>query len=166
MGRYLVTGGAGFVGSHVVAALRARGDEVVIFDNFSTGHRAAIPAGVRLVEADLADAGAVDAAVAAGPWDAVFHFAALSLVGDSMRAPFHYLQANIGNGLRLIDSCTKHGVPRFILSSTAALFGTPLLAVKAITDIVDGERATGACARRKKTSQCQAHPNPKNSKNK
>ncbi len=125
MPRYLVTGGAGFVGSHIVAALCDRGDEVVIFDNLSTGHRAAVPAGVRLIEADLASQQAVDDALADGKWDAVLHFAALSLVGDSMRTPLYYLQANIGNGLRLIDACIRNGVPRFILSSTAALFGMP-----------------------------------------
>ncbi|MBN8891123.1 MAG: UDP-glucose 4-epimerase GalE [Rhodospirillales bacterium 70-18] len=122
-GRFLVTGGAGFVGSHLVAALRARGDSCVVFDDLSTGHRAAVPADVRLIQADLADAAAVDAAVADGPWDGVFHFAALSLVGDSMRDPCRYLAANVGNGLRLIDACVRHGVRHFVLSSTAALFG-------------------------------------------
>lgn len=125
MARYFVTGGAGFVGSHMVAALVARGDEVCVFDNLSTGHRAAVPSGARLVVGDLADAAAIEAAMAGQSWDGVFHFAALSLVGESMRAPMHYLQANIGNGLNLIDACIRHGVRRFILSSTAALFGTP-----------------------------------------
>jgi UDP-glucose 4-epimerase len=125
MSRYLVTGGAGFVGSHVVDALVRRGDEVAIFDNLSTGHAATVPEGVRLIEADLADAAAVEAALGDGHWDGVFHFAALSLVGDSMRAPLTYLQANVGNGLRLIDACIRHGVDRFVLSSTAALFGMP-----------------------------------------
>ena len=123
--RFLVTGGAGFVGSHVVLALVERGDEVVVFDNLRTGHRAAVPAGVRLIEADLADAGPVDAVLADGAWDAVLHFAALSLVGESMREPFRYLLENATNGIRLIDACVRHGVPRFVLSSTAALFGTP-----------------------------------------
>ncbi len=121
--RILVTGGAGFIGSHLVAALVARGDACVVFDNLSTGHRAAIPDGVRLIEADLANRAAVDTALADGRWDAVFHFAALSLVGDSMRDPLGYLATNTGNGLRLIDACIRNGVPRFILSSTAALFG-------------------------------------------
>lgn len=125
MSRYFVTGGAGFVGSHMVAALLARGDEVTVFDNLSTGHRAAVPPQAGLVEGDLADTAAIDAALSRGRWDAVFHFAALSLVGESMRDPMLYLQANIGNGLRLIDACVRHGVSRFILSSTAALFGTP-----------------------------------------
>jgi len=123
--RFLVTGGAGFVGSHVVLALSERGDEVVVFDNLRTGHRAAVPVGVRLVAADLADAAAVDTVLGDGKWDAVLHFAALSLVGESMREPFRYLLDNVTNGIRLIDACVRHGVPRFVLSSTAALFGTP-----------------------------------------
>jgi UDP-glucose 4-epimerase len=123
--RYLVTGGAGFVGSHVVLALVERGDEVVVLDNLRTGHRAAVPDGVRLVEADLGDAAATDAALADGAWDAVLHFAALSLVGESMRAPFRYLLENAGNGIRLIEACVRNKVPRFVLSSTAALFGVP-----------------------------------------
>ncbi len=123
--RYLVTGGAGFVGSHVVLALAERGDELIVLDNLRQGHRAAVPDGVKLVEADLADAAAVDAALAAGSWDGVLHFAALSLVGESMRLPFRYLIENGLNGIRLIEGCVRHRVPRFVLSSTANLFGTP-----------------------------------------
>lgn len=124
-GRYLVTGGAGYVGSHMVAALVARGDEVVVLDNLRQGHRAAVPAGVRLVEADLNLPGAADDALAGGTWDAVFHFAALSLVGESMREPFRYLLENAAGGMRLIEACVRQGVPRFVLSSTANLFGEP-----------------------------------------
>ena len=131
MARYLVTGGAGFVGSHLVLALLERGDEVVVFDDLSTGHRAAVPDGARLVVGSLADAAALELVLADGSWDAVFHFAALSLVGDSMRAPLRYLRDNVGNGMRLIDGCVRHGVRRFVLSSTANIFGaasTPMLA--------------------------------------
>ena len=125
MARFLVTGGAGYVGSHLVALLAAQGAEVVVFDSLRQGHRAAVPAGARLVVADLADAGALDATLADGPYDAVFHFAALSLVGESMAQPMRYLLDNAALGMRLIDACIRHGVPRFILSSTANLFGLP-----------------------------------------
>jgi UDP-glucose 4-epimerase len=123
--RFLVTGGAGYVGSHLVAALLDRGDEVVVLDSLRTGHRAAVLPGAQLAELDLADAPAVDAVLADGPWEAVFHFASLSLVGESMRLPLRYLAENGVNAIRLIDSCIRHGVGRFVLSSTANLFGTP-----------------------------------------
>jgi UDP-glucose 4-epimerase len=124
-GRFLVTGGAGYVGSHLVAALVERGDTVVVLDNLRTGHRNAVPQGVRLIVADLADTLAVDGVLADGPWHGVFHFAALSQVGESMREPFRYLLDNGINGIRLIEACVRHGVTRFVLSSTAALFGNP-----------------------------------------
>ncbi len=121
--RYLVTGGAGYVGSHAVLALCDRGDDVTVLDDFSLGHPAAVPDGVGLIEGSLADAALVDRALAAGPYDGVLHFASLSLVGESMQRPMHYLMENAGHGMRLIDACVRHGVGRFVLSSTAALFG-------------------------------------------
>ena len=123
--RFLVTGGAGYVGSHLVAALVERGDAVVVIDNLRTGHRGAVPQGVHLIVADLADTGTVDAVLADGPWHAVFHFAAISQVGESMRLPFRYLIDNATNGMRLIEACVRQGIMRFVLSSTAALYGTP-----------------------------------------
>ncbi len=122
---YLVTGGAGYVGSHVVLALRDQGAHIVVLDNLRQGHRAAIPPGIRLVHADVADAPALDALLAERRWDGVLHFAALSLVGESMANPLRYLLDNGATGLRLIDACIRHAVPRFVLSSTANLFGEP-----------------------------------------
>jgi UDP-glucose 4-epimerase len=120
--RFLVTGGAGYVGSHLVAALLDRGDEVMVLDNLLTGHRRAVPAKARLVVGDLADAETIDLVFREARWDAVFHFASLSQVGESMRMPMRYLLDNAANGMRLIDACVRHGVGRFVLSSTAALF--------------------------------------------
>ncbi|MEA2791345.1 MAG: UDP-glucose 4-epimerase [Acetobacteraceae bacterium] len=120
--RFLVSGGAGYVGSHLVAALVDRGDEVTVLDNLRTGHRAAVTEGATLVVGDLADEQKIEAVLARGPWDAVLHFASLSQVGESMRMPMRYLLDNAANGIRLIDACVRHGVGRFVLSSTAALF--------------------------------------------
>jgi UDP-glucose 4-epimerase len=125
MSRYLVTGGAGYVGSHLVLALLDQGHQLTVYDNLRQGHRAAVPAAATLIEADIADTSRLNAVLADGPWDAVFHFAALSLVGESMRQPFLYFTENAGNGVRLIEACVQHGVRKFVLSSTAALFGAP-----------------------------------------
>ena len=125
MARYLVTGGAGYVGSHLVRALLARGDEVVVLDNLRQGHRAAIPAGVQFVEAELADRQRVAEVFAGWQFDAVFHFAALSLVGESMREPLRYCAENCANSLWLADAAVRAGVMKFVFSSTAALFGDP-----------------------------------------
>ncbi len=123
--RFLVTGGAGYVGSHLVALLVERGADVVVLDNLRQGHRAAVPQAARLIEGDVSDTQTLDGVLAEGPWSAVFHFAALSLVGESMREPMRYLLENGAGGMRLIDACVRHGVKKFILSSTANLFGEP-----------------------------------------
>jgi UDP-glucose 4-epimerase len=125
MGRFLVTGGAGYVGSHTVLALRQRGDEVVVLDDLRQGHRGAVPDGVELVVADLADRRRVAEVFAAWRFDAVLHFAALSLVGESMREPLRYMADNTANTLRLAETALSVGCNRFVLSSTAALFGYP-----------------------------------------
>ena len=121
-GRYLVTGGAGFVGSHCVLKLLEAGARVVVLDNLRQGHRAAVPEGVTFVEADVTEA---DRILSRGQWAGVLHFAALSLVGESMREPMHYMSENAGRAYRLIEACVRHEVPKFVLSSTANLFGTP-----------------------------------------
>jgi UDP-glucose 4-epimerase len=125
MARYLVTGGAGYVGSHLVIALLDAGHDVHVYDNLRQGHRGAVPEQATLIEADLANARRLDMVLADGPWDAVFHFASLSLVGESMQKPFLYLVENAGLGIRLIEACVHHGIRKFVLSSTANLFGNP-----------------------------------------
>jgi UDP-glucose 4-epimerase len=125
MSRFLVTGGAGYVGSHTVLALRERGEEVVVLDDLRQGHRQAVPADVELVVASLSDRKRVDEVFASHKFDGVLHFAALSLVGESMREPMRYMSENLSNTLWLAESAVKAGCMRFVLSSTAALFGFP-----------------------------------------
>ncbi len=121
----LVTGGAGYIGSTVVHELIRAGQEVVVLDNLSQGHPAAVPDHVRLVEGDLADRSLVDETLAEVRPEAIMHFASHTLVGESMEKPFLYLDRNVRCGLNLIRSAVDHDVGRFILSSTANLFGAP-----------------------------------------
>jgi UDP-glucose 4-epimerase len=121
----LVTGGAGFVGSHCVAELLARGFRVVVFDNLQQGHRAAVPATAHFIPGDLARPDEIKAVFERFHIDAVMHFAALSLVGESMRDPFRYLHDNTVNALNLVRLAAGNGVRKFVLSSTANLFGMP-----------------------------------------
>jgi UDP-glucose 4-epimerase len=121
----LVTGGAGYVGSHTVATLVAAGQRVAVLDNLSSGHRASVPEGVELLEIDLADAAAVDAALARLEPRAVLHFAARSLVPESMREPMLYLGGNVVQASNLLSAALRHGVERFVLSSTASVYGEP-----------------------------------------
>lgn len=124
--RVLVTGGAGFVGSHTVLALVRRGDEAVVLDDLRQGHRAAVPTGARLVVGSVGDGPLVERVLAdEGPWHAVMHFASLSLVGESMQQPCRYLLENAAAGIGLIDACVRHGVRRYVLSSTANVYGDP-----------------------------------------
>jgi UDP-glucose 4-epimerase len=118
----LVTGGAGYVGSHCVEELCEAGESVVVFDNLRAGHRAAVDPRATFVEGDLADAAAVDALFGAHRIDAVMHFASNTLVGESMERPLLYLGDNVTNALNLFRAMLAHGVGRFILSSTANLF--------------------------------------------
>ena len=123
--RVLVTGGAGYIGSVAAAQLVAEGHQVVVLDNLYQGHRQAVPTGAAFVHADLGDRAAVDAALAEHRPEGILHFASHSLVGESMQKPFLYLGGNVRNGLNLLESAAQHGVRRFILSSTANLFGLP-----------------------------------------
>ena len=123
--KLLVTGGAGYIGSITVEQLVERGHDVVVFDNLYQGHREAIDPDALFVQGDLADRGAIAAVLAEHEPEAVMHFAAYSLVGESMQRPFKYLHENVSNGLNLLEAMVGAGVRKFILSSTANLFDNP-----------------------------------------
>jgi UDP-glucose 4-epimerase len=123
--KVLVTGGAGYVGSVAVEELIRAGHDVVVFDNLSQGHRAAVHPQAKLVVGDLAKPEEIAAVFAAHSPEAVMHFAARSLVGESMQKPFLYLGENVVNALNLLKATVEHGVKRFIFSSTANLFDNP-----------------------------------------
>lgn len=123
--KILVTGGAGYIGSIVVEQLVQAGESVVVFDNLSVGHRAAVHPQAAFVQGDLSDARAVRALFAEHRPEAVMHFASKTLVGESMEQPFLYLGENVICGSNLIQAAAESGVKRFILSSTANLFDQP-----------------------------------------
>jgi UDP-glucose 4-epimerase len=118
----LVTGGAGYIGAHACKALARAGYVPVCFDNLSTGWEAAVKFGP-LERGDLMDRAAIDAALARWKPVAVMHFAALSLVGESMSDPGRYWRVNVGGALNLIEACVAAGVERFVFSSTCATYG-------------------------------------------
>ena len=123
--KVLVTGGAGYIGSVTVEQLIKAGHQVAVFDNLSQGHRAAIHEDAEFIAGDLANRDGIDNAITGFRPDAVMHFAAKSLVGESMQFPFLYLGDNVRNGLNLLESVVEHGIQKFILSSTANLFDEP-----------------------------------------
>ncbi|SDT15893.1 UDP-glucose 4-epimerase [Paenibacillaceae bacterium GAS479] len=120
----LVTGGAGYIGSHTVAALLEKGEEVVVLDNLQQGHREAVTGG-RLYEGDLRDEGVLDRVFRENNIDAVIHFAASSLVGESMKEPGKYYHNNVYGALCLLEAMNRAGVKRIVFSSTAATYGEP-----------------------------------------
>ncbi len=123
--RILVTGGAGYIGSIVTERLIQQGDDVVVFDNLQTGHRAAVHPKALFEEGELADSARVEQLFAQHSFDAIMHFASNTLVGESMEKPFLYLGDNVTNAANLLRSAVAHGVTRFVLSSTANLFDRP-----------------------------------------
>jgi len=123
--KVLVTGGAGYVGSTSAAELIKAGHSVVVFDNLSQGHRAAVHPAAALVEGDLSNLAEVEKVFSDHQPEAVMHFAARSLVGESMQSPFLYIGENITNALNLLRVTVDRGVKRFIFSSTANLFDQP-----------------------------------------
>ncbi|MCG8918041.1 UDP-glucose 4-epimerase GalE [Actinokineospora sp. PR83] len=120
--KLLVTGGAGYVGSVCAARLVETGHDVVVVDDLSTGHEDAVPEGARFVHADIGEA-AGD--LLAEGYDGVLHFAAKSLVGESMVDPAKYWDGNVLTSLKLLAAMREHGTPRLVFSSTAATYGEP-----------------------------------------
>ncbi len=123
--KLLVTGGAGYIGSICVEELLKAEHEVTVFDNLSEGHRSAVDPRARLIVGDLQERASIEAAMAEVRPEAVMHFAANALVGESMVDPSKYFRNNIFGGLNLLDAMVAHGVKRFVFSSTCATFGLP-----------------------------------------
>src|SRR5271170_1695803 len=120
--RLLVTGGAGYIGSVVAAQLVAAGHEVTVLDDLSTGHPDAVPAGAAFIKGTLRDSAAE---VLADGVEAVLHFAAKSLVGESVAEPAKYWSANLGGSIALLEAMREFGVRTIVFSSTAAVYGEP-----------------------------------------
>src|SRR6476646_2463772 len=121
----LVTGGAGYIGSHMVHALRDAGETVVVLDNLSTGFRWALPGDVPVFIGETGEAHLVAAILAAHDVRDIIHFAASIVVPDSVADPLGYYRNNTANARTLIECAVKGGVKNFIFSSTAAVYGTP-----------------------------------------
>jgi len=121
----LVSGGAGYIGSHVVEQMIERGYEVVVFDSLIAGHRAAIHKDATFVQGDLLKIEDIRALFAEHSFDGILHFASHILVGESMQKPFKYFRDNVWAMMNLLEVATEHQVNRFILSSTANLFDEP-----------------------------------------
>ena len=122
--KLLVTGGAGYIGSVMTAQLLAAGHEVTVFDNLLKGHLQAVPAGARFVEGNLLDEELLKQVLTTG-FDGVLHFAALSLVGESVQQPGRYYRNNVCGTLNLLEAMRAAQVPRLVFSSTAAVYGEP-----------------------------------------
>jgi len=121
----LVTGGAGYIGTHMVRALVEAGENVVVIDNLSTGFSAFLPEGVPLFIGDAADENLVEGVIAAHNVESIIHFAGSVVVPDSMRDPLAYYRNNTMTTRSLLNAAVKCGVNRFIFSSTAAVYGNP-----------------------------------------
>lgn len=122
----LITGGAGYIGSHTVKHLLKRNEKIVVLDNMIYGHREALPMDrVTFIVGDLGDAGLVDKLFSEHKPEAVLHFAAFCYVGESVTDPLKYYRNNIGAPLVLLDAMQRHGTRRFIFSSTCATYGNP-----------------------------------------
>jgi len=123
--KVLVAGGAGYIGSHCVRQLLAAGHEPVVVDNLVYGHRAAVAPAIRFHNINLGDKTAIDGVLATEKPDVVMHFAAYAYVGESVTEPLKYYHNNVAATLTLLDSMLRHGVKKFVFSSTCATYGIP-----------------------------------------
>jgi UDP-glucose 4-epimerase len=121
----LVTGGAGYIGSHMVHELADAGERVIVLDNLSTGFRAAVPVSIPLFVGDVGDLNLVSSILRTNDVTAIIHFAGSIVVPDSLRDPLAYYRNNTMNTRSLLEAAVKAGVPHFIFSSTAAVYGNP-----------------------------------------
>ncbi|WP_102867713.1 UDP-glucose 4-epimerase GalE [Pseudovibrio exalbescens] len=121
----LVTGGAGYIGSHMTWLLKDAGEDVIVLDNLSTGFEWALPGDVRLVKGDVGDRAVLDELMKAHDIEGVIHFAGSIIVPESVSDPLKYYKNNTANSRELIEACVRHGVDKFIFSSTAAVYGDP-----------------------------------------
>ncbi len=120
-----VLGGAGYIGSHTVKQLLSRGHEVSVIDNLQTGFRAAVDERAEFFEGDIRDSEFLKGVFSSGNFDAVIHFAACSLVGESVKAPIKYYNNNVGGAITLLEAMTEAGIDKIVFSSTAAVYGEP-----------------------------------------
>ena len=120
-----VTGGAGYIGSVCVEELLNAGHQVTVFDNLTEGHRAAVDPRAKFIQGCLSDAALVKQSVRAAKAEAILHFAAHALVGESMTNPGKYFRNNVASGLNLLDAAVEFGVKKFVFSSTCATYGPP-----------------------------------------
>lgn len=125
MTTWLITGGAGYIGSHVVRALLASGRKVVVLDDLSSGLERKIPAGVPFVRTNISDRAAVAKALRDHQVDGVIHLAAKKAAGESVLMPLHYYRENVGGMIELLAAMNDVGVKKFVYSSSAAVYGTP-----------------------------------------
>lgn len=121
----LVCGGAGYIGSHAVHALVEKGEQVVIVDNLQTGHRGALNPAATFYEGDIRDASVLDKIFTENKIEAVIHFAANSLVGESVEKPLLYFNNNVYGMQVLLEAMVRHGIDKIVFSSTAAVYGEP-----------------------------------------
>ena len=123
--RILITGGAGYIGSVVAHELTRHGHDLIVYDSLVHGHRSAVPSACQFIHADVADSERLDHVFRSQTVDAVMHFAAFIEAGESMTAPEKYFRNNSANALNLLEAMLRHGVRKFVFSSTAAVYGDP-----------------------------------------